>query len=391
MYRCAPPSSAHRTSRDGGGPLRRPALGLIAALLAVTVTACVGGPAANRAGLDDSSKTGPDATGDPTHAPTEDPTDGGDGATEEPPTPSPSPSLTELDPPPAEGTAEEVAFHPLDEVADPTAVAVLPGGDALIGSREGVVYRVEADSGEVIEVGSMRAVVPQENGGLMGLAVEEGEYVYGYYTSDSDSRIRRFPIDTDRPPGDQLLSGGQVMDGLPEEGRSNGGTLAIGPDGMLYAATRDSTADERAGALLRMSPSGDVPDLGNATSDSLIYQVLAGVQDVGWDPLGRIWTITAYGAVAAIGTVHGGPEDYGVLHEWDGDDVVPRALAYSRGSLWIADASEPRLWRLPLDGIELAAEPQQFSMSTTVRALRADADGRLWALTDSGLSVFDVS
>ena len=95
-------------------------------------------------------------------------------------------------------------------------------------------------------------------GGLLGIAVSptyaRDRLVYAYLTSASDNRIVRFKL------------GGRVsvvLRGLATAGIHNGGRIAFGPDGKLYAGVGDAgntanaqNAGSRNGKILRMNPDG---------------------------------------------------------------------------------------------------------------------------------------
>jgi len=99
-------------------------------------------------------------------------------------------------------------------------------------------------------------------GGLLGLAISpqysRDELVYAYLTAASDNRIVRFRL------GGQVRT---VLTGLQKAGIHNGGRIAFGPDGMLYAIVGDAhdssnaqdTTNEDRGKIIRIEPNGNVP------------------------------------------------------------------------------------------------------------------------------------
>ena len=65
----------------------------------------------------------------------------------------------------------------------------------------GRVYRIPAGGGERTLVGTVPGVVPDGEGGLLGLAVDplfiHDSFVYAYLTAEADNRIIRFATSDD--------------------------------------------------------------------------------------------------------------------------------------------------------------------------------------------------
>ena len=80
----------------------------------------------------------------------------------------------------------------------------------------------------------------------------------------------------------------------------DGGRIAFGPDGKLYAGvgeTGDSAlAQDRSslnGKILRMNPDGSVP-AGNPFRGSLVWSYRhRNVQGLAWDSAGRLWATSS--------------------------------------------------------------------------------------------------
>ena len=102
--------------------------------------------------------------------------------------------------------------------------------------RPARILRIPSGGGEAAaRHDACRAWRAAGEGGLLGLAVSpryaRDRLVYAYFTSDADNRIVRFKL------------GGQVRDvltGLQKAGIHNGGRIAFGPDGKLYAGVGDA-------------------------------------------------------------------------------------------------------------------------------------------------------
>ena len=102
----------------------------------------------------------------------------------------------------SEGDAEVLATG----LEVPWGLTFLPTGEALVGERSsGRIYRIPADGGERTLVGTVPGVVPDGEGGLLGLAVDplfiHDSFVYAYLTAEADNRIIRFRLDAGRAGG----------------------------------------------------------------------------------------------------------------------------------------------------------------------------------------------
>jgi glucose/arabinose dehydrogenase len=287
---------------------------------------------------------------------------------------------------PADGGAEVVGTVARG-LSAPWGIVELPGGDLLVGLRdEGTVQRIAADGGAVTEAGAVPGVVAGGEGGLLGLALApDGRHLYAYYTTASDNRVSRFRYEPSRPEGERLTEAGTLVSGIPNsQVRHNGGGLAFGPDGMLYASTGDTDQSELAqdegslaGKILRIDPETGEPPPDNPDPGSLVYSLgHRNVQGLAWDAEGRMWaselgddTWDELNLIIPGGNYgwpeHEGPggEDDGFVdpvEQWPPEEASPSGLAYSQGSLWLAALRGERLWRVPLAGAAPAAEPEAF-------------------------------
>jgi glucose/arabinose dehydrogenase len=134
------------------------------------------------------------------------------------------------------------------ELRIPWGVAFLPDGTALVTERGNQVPKAGGEAvprilavtpdGRVREVQRLPEVSTRPGGsGLLGIAVSPryatDKWVYVYYSTDTDNRIARLHLGEAPQP---ILTGIPLTAG-PEY--HQGGRLAFGPDGMLYAATGD--------------------------------------------------------------------------------------------------------------------------------------------------------
>ncbi|MBV2353409.1 PQQ-dependent sugar dehydrogenase [Streptomyces sp. J2-1] len=312
---------------------------------------------------------------------------------------------------PAEGSATVVRTV-AEGLKTPWGLAVLPGGDLLVSSRDdGTLSRVDAKSGATTEVGSVSGVAANGEGGLLGIALSpeyaDDHMVYAYFTSASDNRIVRMRYAEEKPPGEQLGAPDTVFKGIPKGFVHNGGRIAFGPDGMLYAGTGESgqrglaqDRDSLGGKILRLTPEGD-PAPGNPFPRSPVYSYgHRNVQGLAWDSRQRLFasefgqdTWDELNAVRPGGD-YGWPDAEGKagnsrfvnpIAQWHTDDVSPSGIAYVGGVVWMAGLKGERLWRVPLKGTSAAAEPQAFLKGEygRLRTVVAAGGDRLWLVTSN--------
>ena len=171
---------------------------------------------------------------------------------------------------------------------------VFVGDTPLVSERDsGRLLEISSD-GDAREVARLDEVEATGEAGLHGLAVRDDE-LYAFYAAGDENRIERFDLLGEAGS----LSLGEpetVLDGLPTGSFHNGGRLAFGPDGMLYATLgdtgdRDSAQDRQAlsGKILRMSPDGEVPE-DNPFDDSLVFSMgHRNPQGIAWDEQGTMY------------------------------------------------------------------------------------------------------
>ncbi|GHF49911.1 hypothetical protein GCM10010218_34220 [Streptomyces mashuensis] len=315
---------------------------------------------------------------------------------------------------PAHGPVE-VRRTVATQLDSPWGVAELPGGDLLVGSRNtGRVTHVAVRDGRQETLGTVPGVAASGEGGLLGLALSPGyasdHALYAYLTTASDNRVVRMPVDEGAPEGRRLGAPRVVVDGIPKGEVHNGGRIAFGPDGMLYAGTGESghrdLAQDRSslgGKILRMTPDGR-PAPGNPGPSSLVYSWgHRNVQGLAWDADKRLWA-AEFGQdtwdelnLIEPGRNYGWPRVEGVAHragftdpvvQWRPADASPSGLAYADGALWLAALRGERLWRVPLPrggAAETTGPPEAFLKGTygRLRTVVAAAAGGLWLTTSN--------
>lgn len=320
----------------------------------------------------------------------------------EPPAPD-GPGATRPSPP-ADRIPAEVVARGLDV---PWDVDFLPDGAAVVTERDrGRILRVGPEVGAdglvVAEVQTIDEVDPVGEGGLLGIAVSPDyaadRTVFVYYTTGQDNRIARLRLGEEPEP---------ILTGIPRGTVHNGGQLAFGPDGYLYASTGDA-GDQRnsqdltslAGKILRLTPDGEpAPD--NPFDTHVWAYGLRNAQGLAWDEEERLWA-TEFGdrswdelnMIVAGGnygwpTVEGEGDDDRFTDPamvWPTSEASCSGLATLAGYLVTACLRGQRLWQLELtgDGAVLGApEPLLVDEYGRLRAAVVAPDGSLWVTTSN--------
>nr|WSX76599.1 PQQ-dependent sugar dehydrogenase [Streptomyces sp. NBC_00899] len=361
-----------RTVRSGGTGAARRAVGGVAA--AALATVLLGGCSDGKPlGASSSATTAQRTSGAPAATPS---------------SAAPATTTPSATPAPAKGTAQVTATLATG-LASPWGVVQLADGTLLVGSRDtGRITRVDPAKKTSTVVGTVPGVAHTQGGeaGLLGLALSPGfgtdHLLYAYFSTESDNRIASMVFDPTRAPGDQLGAPDTILRGIPTGAIHNGGRIAFGPDGMLYAGTGETgqrglaqDMSSLGGKILRMTPDGQVPK-DNPVPGSLVYSPgHRNVQGLAWDPQGRLWA-SEFGQdtwdelnLIEPGKNYGWPVVEGIAHragyvdpvaQWHTDEASPSGIAYAAGSIWMAALKGQRLWRIPLDGTKAAAPPQAF-------------------------------
>jgi glucose/arabinose dehydrogenase len=316
--------------------------------------------------------------------------------------------ITQPGSPPPAPTAEVDGVQPAGTPADVVIGLATPW--SMLRISETLTLVSERDSGVIDEVvgdglqaiGTVPGVVHQGEGGLLGLAYAD-HYLYAYFTSETDNRIVRMEFHEDHTLGEPEV----VLDGLDKAGNHNGGRIAFGPDGMLYATVGDAGDPDSAqdpgslnGKILRMTPDGDVPG-DNPTPGSYVYSMgHRNPQGITWDSGGQLWaaefgqdTWDEFNRIEPGGN-YGWPVVEGVGNQdgfidpwaqWPTEDASPSGLTYIDGTFFLAGLGGQRLWAIYVDeGAGTASAVPWFVQEYgRIRDVVPGPGGTLWMLTNN--------
>jgi glucose/arabinose dehydrogenase len=272
--------------------------------------------------------------------------------------------------------------------------------------RDGSALVSERDTGRILAVRDGRATevarIPESRlrgeGGLLGIALSPDDpdaWLYAYYTTEEDNRIVRLRIGSSAPP--EVL-----VTGIPAAAIHNGGRLAFGPDGFLYAGTGDADQKDRSqdrdslgGKILRMTAEGR-PAPGNPFGTLVWSYGHRNVQGIAWAPDGTMYASefgqNRYDELNRIeaGRNYGWPEVEGdsdddrfvrPLATWTTADASPSGIAVFGDRIYVACLRGRKVFRLPRDGS--SAERLLHNDYGRLRTVAQAPDGSLWLITSN--------
>jgi glucose/arabinose dehydrogenase len=325
-----------------------------------------------------------------------------DTGASEPTTPAPAGSIAAGAPP---GTVSTVATG----IEVPWGIGFLPNGDAVVAEREtGHVLLIPAGTNSFSSALTLPDVDTDgtSEGGLLGLAVSPtyatDQLLYAYYSAVGDNRIVSF-----------TLAGGSdsvkpILTGLLKGSIHNGGRIAFGPDGKLYAGVGETGERGLAqaksslnGKILRINADGSNPS-DNPFSGSAIWSLgHRNPQGLAWDSAGRMWSAEFgqdtfdevnliekgknYGwpVVEGVGDTNGG-EYTNPKVTWSTDEASPSGCAIIAGTMYIGALKGQCLLRVALSGTTATKqEPLVADDYGRLRTAVAAPDGSLWFTTSN--------
>jgi len=321
------------------------------------------------------------------------------------PTPSAAASASAA---PGSGDQEAVVTVLAKKLEVPWGMAFLPDGSALVTERDtGRILQVGPDSDAngltVTEVQRLAEVQASGDGGLLGIAVSpkyaSDKTIYVYYSTTKDNRIGKLVLKGKLQP---------ILTGIPRSADDNGGALAFGPDGYLYAGTGDGTSGTQAqnpkslgGKILRMTTAGKAAP-GNPTKDSLVWSLgHRNVQGLAWDSKKRMYAsdsgqprngelnVIVKGKNYGWAKTDGPGTDAALsnpLYSWPIADSYCSGVAVADRSVATACLLGKRVWLLNVtDNGTVLGTPQALLTGEygRLRGLVAAPDGSLWASTSN--------
>lgn len=292
-----------------------------------------------------------------------------------------------------------------DGLSIPWGLDFLPNRAALVSERSsGDILRIPKDGGRAKRVMRVPGVDGNAGeGGLLGIALSpdyrRDGLVFAYLTTKRDNRIVRFELGERPKP---------ILTGIERSTIHNGGRIAFGPDGLLYAGVGDaadtSNSQDRGslnGKILRINRKGGVPK-SNPFPGSPVYSLgHRNVQGLAWDRKRRLWA-TEFGQdrrdevnlikpgnnygwpiVEGNGDTQGGKFTNPKL-TWSPAQSSPSGAAILGSTLYVAALRGERLWQIPLNG-KRAGRPKATLKRRfgRLRTVEVAPDRSLWITTSN--------
>jgi glucose/arabinose dehydrogenase len=263
--------------------------------------------------------------------------------------------------------------------------ALVTERDDKVASGQFRVYRLSTTGGTKTLVGTVPNVVTTNGeGGLLGVAFDPNwatnHFVYFMHTASEGNRIARMTYN-----GSSLSGYTAIVTGIAKNRYHNGGRLAFGPDGFLYATTGDAQDGTKAqdrnslnGKILRMKTDG-TPAPGNPFGTLVYSYGHRNPQGIAWDSRGRLWEAefgnSLFDELNLIkpGLNYGWPTCEGTCsvagmenpkRTWSVDVASPSGIAIVRDVVYMAALRGERLWRIPILSGESTGTPTAYYVGT---------------------------
>jgi glucose/arabinose dehydrogenase len=197
-----------------------------------------------------------------------------------------------------------------------------------------------------------------------------------------------------------------VLTGIPKAGNHNGGRIALGPDGFLYATAGDAGTPDAAqdpaslsGKILRMTPDGQ-PAPGNPFGNFTWSFGHRNPQGLAWDAAGELWAAefgqNTWDELNRIdrGANYGWPVVEGQsgdarfvdpVMQWSTSEASPSGLAIVGDTFFLAALRGERLWSVApaTAGGPLSATPWFAGELGRLRDVTAGPEGELWFISNN--------
>lgn len=318
--------------------------------------------------------------------------------------------------PAASASTGATASQPVDEAPAPsrapTVVAtglaapwsiVFVGDIPLVSERDTGRILELAPDGSTREVGTVEGVVHNGESGLLGLAVDPEQRLYAYSTGAEGNRIERFAL-SGGPGSFALGSPEPIISGLPSASYHDGGRIAFGPDGMLYATVGDAGQRQRAqdrdslaGKILRLTPDGEVPSDNPFPGSPVFSYGHRNPQGIAWAADGTMFA-AEFGEntwdelnVITPGGNYGWPEVEGIagnddyidpVQQWSPDNASPSGIAVLDGTIYLANLRGQVLRAVPVSDPSQSTDLYSGEFGR-IRAVIPAPDGSLWFVTNN--------
>lgn len=316
----------------------------------------------------------------------------------------------------------------------PWSLVFLPDGRALVSERPGRIRLIQNGHLEkspyaVFETtrGASGAgdfflnLFARGEGGLMGLAVHPKfptePYIYAMYTWRGVRGVRnRIVRLVDR--GTHGVFDKIVLGGVPGALFHNGGRIAFGPDGMLYATTGEifemhMAQDLKAfgGKVLRIDPGGGIPS-DNPFPNSPVWSYgHRNPQGLAWHPETGVLYQSEHGPSGEVG--FGAHDEINIIEEgrnygwprivgapgrapyvdpiamWPNTSAPPAGMTFHKGALYVATLRSEALIRLRIEGRRVLSIERLFAgdeydgVLGRLRDAVDGPDGHLYVLTSN--------
>ncbi|QHC69410.1 PQQ-dependent sugar dehydrogenase [Rathayibacter sp. VKM Ac-2801] len=301
---------------------------------------------------------------------------------------------------------------PLPSGADaPRAVAEGLEAPWSVAFADGVPLVSERDSGRILElaedgttrvIGVVDDVVAEGESGLLGLAAAGGVLI-AYSTGPDGNRLQRFDL-TGSAGSLGLGPARTILDRIPAARTHDGGRIAIGPDGLLYATVGDAGRREAAqdpeslsGKILRMTLDGEAP-ADNPTPGSLVYSLgHRNPQGLAWSADGTLFAsefgqdtwdelnIIEPGANYGWPVVEGAAGEEGFadpVQQWTPDEASPSGMAVVDEVLYLANLRGEVLRAVPVADPSTSTDYVRGEYGRLRDAVAAPS-GDLWFVTSN--------